>query len=174
VAYSSAGIDADTAPADGTAAADPGMSDAVYYAVTCNDYGLDASKEADRLSAYLAAGRAFWPDGRVVSPYYGDLPCVFWPVKKQGADVAPFTAKGVPVLVVNATGDGATPMPMGESVFAYLADGYEVTRDGGSHVSWGDGDQCLDSVVTAFVLDGTRPTTRSTRCADTFVSAPKK
>lgn len=171
LSYDSAELDGDTAPKEGTAGADPDMSDAMYYAFTCNDYGLDASTEAAREKLYLEAGRKLWSDARVLAPYYGDLPCMYWPTPKKAEDTPALKQHGVPVMVVGATGDGATPVDMGEATAKRHEDGFIVTVEGGSHVMWGGGNACADGVINPFVLEGKRPTARATRCAGTFVTA---
>ncbi|MSP25010.1 MAG: alpha/beta hydrolase [Myxococcales bacterium] len=168
--YETGGIDPDSGAAMARADADTGISNAVYYTVTCNDYGNDANSEAARVELYLSAGRALWPDGRVLSPYYGDLPCMFWPVTKPASETLPLTQAGVPVLVLGATGDNATPVDQGEATFARLEDGYLVTVEGAGHVMWGY-NACADAIVTPFLLHGTRPAQEVSTCADTFVAA---
>jgi len=172
LAYESAGVDPDTAPPAGTAGADPDMSDAIYYAFTCNDYGNDAESEQARVDHYLAGGRSLWPvESRLLAPYYGDLPCMVWPVTKKAQATPALPQTGVPVMVLGATGDGATPVNQGDATFRRLADGYQVTVDGGSHVMWGGGNACADGAVTPFLLDLARPASRESRCADTLVAA---
>lgn len=131
---------------------DPGdYSDAIYYAVTCNDYGVVEGG----VPTWLARAESFTAS-RVNSAFFGDLPCATWPTAPPERARPPAFAADVPVLVINATGDVATPSPMGERVLAALrdqgADAHGVHVDGGHHVTWGD-NACGDPVVNDFVLD---------------------
>ncbi|MGH2621846.1 MAG: alpha/beta fold hydrolase, partial [Anaerolineales bacterium] len=75
---------------------DPTFSDAIYYAVECNDYDYGPADET------LRAGDQFDLSlPRFASIFYGDLPCAFWP--EDGFDPgrpAPLTAEGIPTLVL--------------------------------------------------------------------------
>lgn len=169
LSYEASGVDPETAGPNGTAAADPDMSNAIYYAFTCNDYGKDAAGEDARIERYLAGGRALRQTStRLLSPYYGDLPCMSWPVARDAAPMGPLRFDGIPVVVVNATGDGATPVAQGEAVASRIADGYAITVDGGRHVMFGRGVACVDSAVANFIVNGKRPA-RATRCADAML-----
>ena len=171
LSYAAAGIEPETAGLTGSAGADEGMSDAIYYAFTCNDYGKDGQTEAATLKNYLDVGqsiRAASP--RILAPYYGDLPCVFWPSTHVEEPVPVLAAAGVPIIVVGATGDGATPYNMGESVFHGLADGYLVTVEGEKHVMFGRGNECVDKPIIEFFLTGQRPQKRETHCEGVFAS----
>lgn len=128
-------------------------SDAVYYAVTCNDYG---SVEGG-VEAWMARGAQERQTGlRSTSAQYGDLPCATWPTAQiEGPRPGPFVTRA-PVMVVSASGDVATPFEMGGAVAEGLrAAGHPPTTidvDGGHHVVWGDS-TCADPVITHFLLD---------------------
>ncbi|MGW8251501.1 MAG: alpha/beta fold hydrolase, partial [Anaerolineales bacterium] len=85
----------------------PSNSDAVYYAVECQDYSFFSGTTEERALAYLRAGDeldASLP--HFASVFYGNLPCVFWPNASQDeARPEPLTAEGVTSLVLNATSD---------------------------------------------------------------------
>jgi pimeloyl-ACP methyl ester carboxylesterase len=168
--YKSGGIDGQTAGPIGTAEADPGMSNAIYYAFTCNDYGADAKTAAERQANYLAGGRALWDDPRVLSPYYGDDPCAYWPGVAPAKKAPAPTFAGIPTMIIGATGDGAVPYDQGVAVSKRADDGYLVTVEGGHHVMYGTGNACVDKTATAFLLDLTRPASRASSCPDVFVA----
>ncbi len=120
---------------------DPTFSDAVYYAVECQDYQFFSGTPEQRAEAYLRSGDSLESSlPSFASVFYGDLPCVFWP---RGASEpktpAPLIADGIPTLVLGATADPATPISNGQSVFGRLADGYMITETGGPHVIFGWG-----------------------------------
>jgi pimeloyl-ACP methyl ester carboxylesterase len=161
VLYDALGVDPETEEA----IIDPSFSDAIYYAVECQDYGYFSGTPEQRAEAYLRAGDATDASlPRFASIFYGDLPCAFWPNAR--ADVsrpAPLSANGIPTIVLNGTADPATPYEGADSVFRRLADGYFVTETGGPHVIFGWGESCVDDLVTAFLVDDEMPA-RETTC----------
>ena len=144
---------------------DPTYSDAVYYTVECNDYSYYSGTPAERGEALMRAGDALESSLPYFSSiFYGDIPCLFWPTAGATERPAPFTAPGIPTLVLGATADPATPVENGEAVFSRLEEGYLFTTQGGAHVVFGRGDACPDEMVTAFLVEGTLPEERETIC----------
>ena len=144
---------------------DPAYSDAVYYTVECNDYSYYSGTAAERGEALMRAGDAL--EGTLPylsSLFYGDIPCLYWPTAGEVARPAPLAAADIPTLVLGATADPATPVENGEAVYSRLEDGYLITTQGGAHVIFGRGDACPDEIVTAFLVDGTRPEEREIMC----------
>jgi len=151
---------------------DPTYSDALYYAVECNDYDYFSGTPDERAQAYIRAGDAVDRENvRFGSIFYGDLPCAFWPGKPVLKRPAPLVAKGIPTLVLGATTDPATPVENGKRVFKQLDDAYLVTTTGGAHVIFGRGDACPDDLVTAFLVEDKVPDQRETRC-EGMVASP--
>jgi pimeloyl-ACP methyl ester carboxylesterase len=154
---------------------DPSYSDAIYYGVTCRDYAEPGTTNDEQAAAFLLAGDeidASLP--RLASVYYGDIPCVYWPHPQQDETrPAPFTGEGFPTLVLSGTTDPATPYSNAQSVYSHLEDGYLITEIGGPHVIFGWGVECVDSLVTEFLVNDTLPAERETTCegivADEFV-----
>ncbi len=149
-------------------------SDALYYAVECNDYALAGDSPEAKAEAYVKAGDPVdkaVPD--LAGIFYGDLPCAFWPGNPPSERPANLVAKGVPTLVLGATADPATPVDNGRRVFKNLADGYLITMQGGPHVIYGRGNACPDDLVTAFLVDDKMPDQKETSCdgivSDTYV-----
>jgi pimeloyl-ACP methyl ester carboxylesterase len=159
------GFDPEVPVADATPEVDPSYSDALFYAVECNDYDVPGDTAEARAEYYLNEGdeidRSLEFFGSI---YYGDLPCVFWPGNPPEERPAPLVAENIPTLVLGATADPATPVANGERVFTRLDDGYLITMQGGPHVIFGRGDSCPDDIVTAFLVEGTMPTARETTC----------
>jgi pimeloyl-ACP methyl ester carboxylesterase len=159
---------------------DPSYSDAVYYAVECQDYAYFSGTTEERAQAYLRAG-----DGlddslpHFASVFYGDLPCVYWPGAQQDpARPAALKADGFATLVLNATSDPATPYSNAQAVQARLANGYLVTKTGGPHIIFAWGDPCVDDLVTAYLVEDQLPPQTKTTCeglvSDGFVAlAPR-
>ncbi len=139
---------------------DPTFSDAIYYAVECNDYDYGPADET------LRAGDTIdFALPRFASIFYGDLACAFWP--DDGFDPgrpSPLIAEGIPTLVMVGTADPATPIGNARRIFEPLADGYLVVEEGGPHVIFGWGNPCVDDLVTAFLVEDTMPSDRETTC----------
>ncbi len=167
--YDALGLDPETLEA----IPDPTYSDAVYYAVECNDYEDFGGAPDQRAESYLRAGDAVDESiPRLSSVFYGDLPCAFWPNDEALVErPAPLAADGFPVLVLGATSDPATPVANGERVFQHLANGYLVTMQGGPHVIFGRGDACPDDIITAFLVDDQLPDQRETACTGEVIDS---
>ena len=145
---------------------DATWSDALYYAVQCADYAFGSGDVDEREAAYLAQGAEAGIDAhRLGSVYYGDLPCVSWPVHAPpGARPPHLTTDAYPTLVLASTTDPATPYAGALRLFEAAGDGYLVTQPGGPHVIFGRGNACPDDLVTAYLIDGTLPDERETTC----------
>jgi pimeloyl-ACP methyl ester carboxylesterase len=174
--YLSLGLDPQTLDA----VPDPSYSDAIYYAVECQDYGYPGATPAAKAENYLRAGdpiEAAVP--HLASLFYGDLPCAYWPNPTTNMTRPdPLTADGIPTLVLGATADPATPVNNGVSVYHHLQNGYLITQQGGPHVIFGRGVTCVDDLVTDFLVKGKTPRQRETTCdgvvADDYVSLPPR
>ncbi len=157
---------------------DPTYSDAMYYAVECMDYAFSSGDTDASEAAYLAAGEAAGvADIRLGSIFYGDLPCVSWPVSASTADRPDYLADApFPIIVLASTPDPATPYAGAERLYEQARDGYLITQPGGAHIIFGRGNPCPDDLVTAILVDGTLPEDRETACEpmspDSFVALP--
>ncbi len=165
LAYDGLGVDPETL----AATADPSWSDAMYYAVECQDYAYypQAGDPAARFAAWTAAGDAAGIGAlRLGSTYYGDLPCLWWPAQPAtGARPAPLTVTPYPILVLTATLDPATPIANAMRIYGRASNAYFIVQTGGPHVIFGRGNACPDNLVTDFLATGTPPATRVTVCA---------
>ncbi len=166
--YSSLVLDPETLEA----ITDPSYSDAVYYAVECQDYGYFSGTPAERAAAYLQAGDEIETTlPRFASIFYGDLPCPFWPnAQADPSRPSPLIAEDIPVLVLNGTTDPATPYSNAQAVYSRLANGYLVTETGGPHIIFGWGNSCVDDLVTAFLVEDELPSQRETVCEGEVVA----
>ena len=144
---------------------DPTYSDAAYYTITCDDYSWYSGTPEERARAIFTEGEALAKDVPYLSStFYGDFPCIDWPVTGLAERPAQLIAERVPTLVLGATADPITPIQYGEAVFSHLADGYLITTQGGAHVTFGRGNACPDEVVTAFLVKDQMPAKRQTTC----------
>ncbi len=154
---------------------DTSFSNAMFYAVECQDYAYGTGTPRKRAEQYIRAGDAVDASvPRLNYLFYGDLPCVYWPnATTDLTRPAPLVAQGIPTLVLGATADPATPVGNGVSVYHRLADGYLITQQGGPHVIFGRGNPCPDDIVTAFLVKGQVPSAREMTCpgvvADDYV-----
>jgi pimeloyl-ACP methyl ester carboxylesterase len=162
--YNAVGLDPDTLVAE----VDPGYSDAMYYAVECQDYAFypDAGDPDARLTAWIdGAAAAGINDTRLETGYYGDLPCLYWPTARATSErPAPIVDPPYPVFVLTSTTDPATPIANGMRIYSRLKDAYFFQAVGGPHVIYAWGESCPDDQMTAWLVDRTPPSTRVTTC----------
>ena len=149
---------------------------AAYYGITCPDYDDAGSNDPEaRAKAILARAKTLQGDNaRLIRSYFAErLACVFWPVKGRQDRPKTFTGGAFPTLVMNGTGDPATPISNGYAVFDRLKNGAMITMEGGPHVIWGGGFACPDKLVFGLMLDGRQPETPEQLChqslLDTYV-----
>ncbi len=98
--------------------------------------------------------------------FTGDAPlgtCAFWPVPPT-SEPHTVSAPGLPpVLVVSTTGDPATPYQAGVDLAEQLGGGL-LTYEGTQHTVVFQGEDCVDDIAGAYLIDGTLPPP-DTRCA---------
>ena len=152
---------------------DLSWSDAIFYGVECQDYGYPGATPAEKANNYLRFADPYEASiPRLASVIYGDLPCAYWPNASSDLTRPDYlVAEGVPTLVLGATADPATPVNNGIQVYQHLADGYLITTEGGSHVTFGYGNECPDALVTDFLVNDVVPAQRETTCEGYVVDA---
>ena len=171
ILYNALAIDPETFQAN----IDPSYSDAVFFGVECQDYSYFSGTPGERGAAFMQAGNEVEQSLQNFSSiFYGDVPCLFWPnALASDSRPAPLIANGVPVFVLGATADPATPLSNGVDVFHRLENGYLIKEQGGSHVIYGVGSVCVDEVITNFMVNDQLPAQRETNCegvvSDKFV-----
>jgi len=154
---------------------DPYYSDAVYYAVECQDYAYPGNTPNKKAEKYLKAADPYEASvPRLASLVYGDLPCAYWPnPSSEFTRPAYLTLEDVPTLVLGSTADPATPVSNGINVYQNLANAYLITQDNGPHVIYGRGNECPDALVTDFLVNDIVPAEKETTCEgyvmDTYV-----
>jgi pimeloyl-ACP methyl ester carboxylesterase len=149
---------------------DATYSDALYFAVECQDYVYfgDAGGPSAQADAYLAFGHAAGLDPlRLDAMFYEDMPCVFWP-NRPAADPRPAPIVDAPyrTIILVGTGDPITPVANAHRLASRLSDAYLIITRGGPHVTFGWGEACPDEVIGAYLVDGKRPSSRITTCAN--------
>ncbi|MFI5944697.1 alpha/beta hydrolase [Streptomyces uncialis] len=121
----------------------------------------------------LEQARAALPEFREISPVFGDFLgwdtagwCHRWPVPGL-QETAEVSAPGAaPILVIGNTGDPATPYEGAGRMAVGLGEGVGVlmTWKGEGHGAYGNGSDCVDSAVDAYLLDG-RPPKEGASCS---------
>lgn len=159
---------------NGSYGPEPGFSDALYYAVECQDYDVVPRGGDPRavLDDWLDVAAGAGIDDLRLGSFYGDVDCLFWPGAATTADFprpAPVTDPPYPVLVLHADTDPNTPFVGARDVFRDLVPGAgpadaAVVQLYGPHVIYGRGDPCVDGPVDAFVTTGQVPAERVTIC----------
>ena len=176
LAYDSLYVDPETL----SAIPDPTYSDAMYYAVECQDYAFypGAGDPIARLHAWVADAKAAGVESlRLGVTYFGDTPCLWWPnAPTTDPRVPALVDEPFPTFVLTATLDPATPFADAMRIYGRLTDAYMFVQTGGPHVIFGRGLSCPDDAITAYLSADILPATRVTVCdgavADPYVAIP--
>lgn len=133
-------------------------SNEAFIAINCLDYPANADPAALQAQAAELAR---------VAPTLGpslsyDVSCANWPYRAVRTP-APITAAGsAPILVVGTTGDPATPYRWAQGLADQLQNGRLLTFKGEGHTAYNKGNECVDSTVNRFFIEGTVPKKGST------------
>ncbi|MFE8942976.1 alpha/beta hydrolase [Streptomyces sp. NPDC007856] len=101
-----------------------------------------------------------------ISPVFGDFLgwdtagwCHDWPVPGQFTTPDVSAPGAAPILLIGNTGDPATPYEGARRMADELGKGVgvELTWKGEGHGAYGNGSDCVDSTVNAYLLNGTVP-----------------
>jgi pimeloyl-ACP methyl ester carboxylesterase len=124
-------------------------------AVNCLDLPPAATSPADV--------RADLPSFQKASPHFGtnfawaSLTCAWWPVKATGHPQR-IEAKGAaPILVVGTLRDPATPYAWAKGLADQLQSARLLSYDGDGHTAYMAGNDCVDTAVNAYLLQGMLP-----------------
>jgi pimeloyl-ACP methyl ester carboxylesterase len=152
---------------------DPTWSDAMYYAVECQDYVYSGGQTTDeaRLQAFLDAAKTLGvTSARLPSIYYADMPCLYWP-NHPATDPrpAPIVAATYSTWIMVATADPITPPANAMRLASRLDDVHVILETGGPHVIYGWGLSCPDDVVADYLVKGKVPSSRITVCKGSVV-----
>ncbi|MDR2453223.1 MAG: alpha/beta hydrolase [Bifidobacteriaceae bacterium] len=125
-----------------------------FVAINCLD---------GRLASDLASAQAHAADLAAASPTFGEFwsytekQCEVWPYPQVGQSQA-VSAKGAnPIVVVGTTGDPATPYQGAVALAEQLESGVLVTFEGEGHTAYGRSNECVDSAIDRFYLQGAVP-----------------
>lgn len=88
---------------------------------------------------------------------WSNLPCRYWSVSSGDGPKA-ITADGAaPILVVGTTRDPATPYKWAVGLAEQLKSGVLLSYDGDGHTAYFQGDECVDEIVDAYLINGEVP-----------------
>jgi pimeloyl-ACP methyl ester carboxylesterase len=146
---------------------DSSFSDTMYFIVWCSDDAYYSGTSEERSARLMQEGEKLV--GLIprleLDVFMLGLTCAFWPsAPTSPAVIQPLRAVGVPTFVLDATLDPATPFHEGKTVFEHLDKGYFLYVEGGPHGILGRGFRCPDKYIEAFLISGTLPEQRETRC----------
>ena len=132
-------------------------------------YAFPAIRCADEADEGITAAWQEWEKNQTRAPVFGrlsgvDLVCPLWTAVPD--PVPDFSAKEAPpLLVVQNTGDSATPFHNAEVMAAKLETATLVVRESAGHGAFGDGSSCIDQIVVDYLVNGDVPA-EGTRCTD--------
>jgi pimeloyl-ACP methyl ester carboxylesterase len=124
-----------------------------FTAYNCMDYPIDWTPEEE-----AAADDRLRAEAPTIAEYnIGPNLCRVWPYESTNAR-EPLTAEGAaPIVVVGTTNDPATPYEWSVALADQLSSGVLVTRVGEGHTGYNKGNECVDSAVETYLLEGTVP-----------------
>jgi pimeloyl-ACP methyl ester carboxylesterase len=123
-----------------------------FWAIGCLDGGLPAAGGAEQRRLEQRAATAA-PHFGVSSVVMGQI-CRAWPVRPV-AEPGPLRAAGSPpILVINTTGDPATPLVGAEALADHLHSGVLVVVESSEHGSFAlGGNACVDEIGVRYLVD---------------------
>ncbi|MGM9385841.1 alpha/beta hydrolase [Streptomyces antibioticus] len=134
-----------------------------YSNIAAANVSINCADDKPRYS--VADVEARLPEFRAASPLFGDflawsmVTCTDWPVP-GAADHPDVSAPGAaPILVIGNTGDPATPYEGAGRMVDALGEGVgvELTYRGQGHGAYDSKNECVQSAVNGYLLDGTVP-----------------
>jgi pimeloyl-ACP methyl ester carboxylesterase len=126
------------------------QSEHVFWAVQCNDTPMPPH------SVLFSDWQAFGAKYPLTGASWLGEPCAYW---KQPAVGSPVTGKGIPpLLMIQNDGDPATPYAGGLQAHRSTPGSVLLTvRHEGDHTIYGAGDQCVEDVTNAWLVQGVLP-----------------
>ncbi|MGQ0574817.1 MAG: alpha/beta hydrolase [Pseudonocardia sp.] len=122
-----------------------------FRVINCvDDERITDRAEVAEIIERVVAVAPFRDDGQPVVPALDA--CAFWPVPPTSRPHVP-DVTGLPrTLVISVTGDPATPYQAGVDLAAAI-DGTLLSVTGNQHTAALRGDECVDGIVTAYLVD---------------------
>lgn len=128
----------------------------VYFGVSCTDATWPKDPQVI-LAAAKATGKKYPRVGEALVNDY--VRCALWPVAPEPLVPIPTTIKGLPpIVVISTTNDPATPYASGVRVAEQVPDARLITNVGEGHTIFGQGKDCVDDAVDAYLIELKAPT----------------
>lgn len=126
-----------------------------FVAINCLDYTHGAGTVAD----VQARAKALSAKAPFFGPYMGfDDNCSQWPAKTVDPPHTLKVADTVaPIVVIGTTGDPATPYQWAGQLVKQLPGSALVTYKGEGHTAYGRSNECIQSAVDDYLVDGSVP-----------------
>lgn len=124
------------------------------YAINCLDdpYAITPEEVPAEIPAFEEASPTF---GDVFA--WGLTTCLGMQVEATERDREIDAAGAAPIVVVGTTRDPATPYQWAVHLADQLESGVLVSRDGDGHTGYNSGNECVDSAIEDYLIDGTVP-----------------
>jgi pimeloyl-ACP methyl ester carboxylesterase len=125
-----------------------------FPAISCLDdpYAVSAAQVPANVPDFEKASPTF---GRIFA--WGLNTCAGIQVRSTEKPRAVRAAGAAPIVVVGTTRDPATPYAWAVHLADQLESGVLVSRDGDGHTGYNEGNECVDSAVEDYLIDGTVP-----------------
>lgn len=128
-------------------------ADSEYLAVVCTDFATERDPLAPgRLAGIWSAESSLSGGNRAWSL----APCESWPVAPVRKPEPVNPQGGGPVLILNTTGDPATPLQWAQSLHQQIRGSSLVIAPGPGHLASSQ-NTCADEILVGFLLSGTMP-----------------
>ena len=126
-----------------------------FTVISCvDDQRITDRAEQAELARRVNEAAPFRDTGR--GPVDALEPCAFWPVPPTSQPHRLAVAGLPPAMVISTTGDPATPYQAGVELAAALH-GELVTFEGNQHTVALQGNDCIDGLVVAYLIDARTP-----------------
>lgn len=124
------------------------------YAINCLDdpYAITAAQVPAEIPAFEEVSPTF---GSVFA--WGLTTCLGMEVEATERDRDIDAAGAAPIVVVGTTRDPATPYQWAVHLADQLESGVLVSRDGDGHTGYNSGNECVDSAIEDYLIEGTVP-----------------
>ena len=132
---------------------------AAFLATTCTDAAFPRSYRTVRSDAFSIAKSA--PFSAWINLWFA-APCVWWPVSSGRPSRIDGSRLHVPILLIQATGDGAAPYSGAVDVRREFPSARLLAEQGATtHAGSLFGNVCIDDAIAVYLADGTLPDRRT-------------
>ncbi len=127
-----------------------------FPAISCLDdpSGLEPARAQEMVPAFEKVAPTFGQ-----SFAWGLIGCRGWPAARDvPRERVTIDGQGAPpIVVIGTTRDPATPLEEAKALASQLSSGVLVTRDGDGHTAYLSGNDCIDTAVESYLIEGHVP-----------------